>query len=50
MDRTLIISVIILSFSTGNLQGQDQETSLNPDEGKRTILYGFIRGGLYGSH
>jgi len=49
MNRTLTISVIILSLSTGNLPGQDQETRLNPDEGKRTILYGFIRGGLYGS-
>jgi hypothetical protein len=49
MDRTLIIFLIILLFSADNLNGQDQETGLYPEEGKKTILYGFMRGGLYGS-
>ncbi|HOB86015.1 MAG TPA: hypothetical protein PKM76_16410, partial [Bacteroidales bacterium] len=49
MSRNLFLSVLILSLSTVNLQGQDQEAGQYPEEAKRAILYGFIRGGLYGS-
>jgi len=49
MSRNLFLSVLILSLNTVNLQGQDQEAGQYPEEAKRAILYGFIRGGLYGS-
>ena len=49
MNKSCGILFIILFFIQGSLHGQDQGSSFNNEESRSTIIYGFIRGGLYGS-